>query len=117
MSAMQVGLACRSLGDEDTAEWELEAARAVFAQLGGTPDVIRVDSLAPLGQHDSSFGLTARELQVLRLVAAGKSNRAIAADLVISDHTARRHLQNIFRKLGVSSRAAATAFGFRHDLI
>ena len=114
---MQVGLACRSLGDEDTAEWELEAARAVFAQLGGTPDVIRVDSLAPLGQHDSSFGLTARELQVLRLVAAGKSNRAIAADLVISDHTARRHLQNIFRKLGVSSRAAATAFGFRHDLI
>jgi DNA-binding NarL/FixJ family response regulator len=54
---------------------------------------------------------------VLRLVAAGKSNRAIAADLVISDHTARRHLQNIFRKLGVSSRAAATAFGFRHDLI
>ena len=114
---MQVGLACRSLGDEDTAEWELEAARAVFAQLGGTPDVIRVDSLAPLGQRDSSFGLTARELQVLRLVAAGKSNRAIAADLVISDHTARRHLQNIFRKLGVSSRAAATAFGFRHDLI
>ena len=69
---------------------ELEAARAVFAQLGGTPDVIRVDSLAPLGQHDSSFGLTARELQVLRLVAAGKSNRAIAADLVISDHTAAR---------------------------
>ena len=54
---------------------------------------------------------------MLRLVAAGKSNRAIAADLVISDHTARRHLQNIFRKLGVSSQAAATAFGFRHDLI
>jgi DNA-binding NarL/FixJ family response regulator len=53
---------------------------------------------------------------VLRLVAAGKSNHAIAEDLVISDHTVRRHLQNIFRKLGVSSRAAATAFAFQRDL-
>jgi DNA-binding CsgD family transcriptional regulator len=112
-----VGLACRSLGDEDTAAWELEAARGVFAELGGTPDVTRVDSLSRLDKPDDSFGLTARELQVLRLVAAGKSNRGIAAELVISDHTARRHLQNIFRKLGVSSRAAATAFGFQHDLI
>jgi DNA-binding CsgD family transcriptional regulator len=112
-----VGLACRSLGDEDTAAWELEAARGVFAELGGMPDVTRVDSLSRLDKPDDSFGLTARELQVLRLVAAGKSNRGIAAELVISDHTARRHLQNIFRKLGVSSRAAATAFGFQHDLI
>jgi DNA-binding NarL/FixJ family response regulator len=112
-----VGLACRSLGDEDTAAWELEAARGVFAQLGGTPDVTRVDSLARPDKPGDSFGLTARELQVLRLVAAGKTNHGIAAELIISDHTARRHLQNIFRKLGVSSRAAATAFAFQHDLI
>ena len=63
------------------------------------------------------YGLTARELEVLRLVAAGKSNHAIAAELFVSDHTIRRHLQNIFRKVGVSSRAAATAFAFQHDLI
>ncbi len=62
-------------------------------------------------------GLTAREREVLRLVASGKSNREIASELVISDHTVRRHLQNIFAKLGVSSRAAATAFAFRHELV
>jgi DNA-binding NarL/FixJ family response regulator len=62
-------------------------------------------------------GLTAREVQVLRLVAAGKSNRAIAADLVISEHTVARHVQNIFAKLGISSRSAATAFAFEHGLL
>lgn len=112
-----VGLACRSLGDEDTAALELEAARGVFAQLGAAPDVARVDSLARRAASGDPHGLTARELQVLRLVAAGKSNRTIAADLFISDNTVRRHLQNIFRKIGVSSRAGATAFAFQHDLI
>jgi DNA-binding NarL/FixJ family response regulator len=112
-----IGLACRSLGDEDTAAMELDAARGVFEQLGGAPDVTRVDSLVGRAGLGDPSGLTARELQVLRLVAAGKSNREIAAELTISDHTARRHLQNIFRKLGVSSRAAATAYGFQHDLI
>ena len=62
-------------------------------------------------------GLSARELEVLRLVAAGRTNRQIAASLVISEHTVARHLQNIFAKLGVSSRAAATAFAFEHDLV
>jgi DNA-binding NarL/FixJ family response regulator len=61
--------------------------------------------------------LTARELQVLRLVAAGKSNREVAAELVISEHTAARHVQNIFAKLDVSSRAAAGAFAFEHELV
>lgn len=74
----------------------------------------RVDSL--VGKKTDLHGLTGRELEVLRLVAAGKSNHAIAEDLVISDHTVRRHLQNIFRKLGMSSRAAATAFAFQRDL-
>jgi DNA-binding NarL/FixJ family response regulator len=61
-------------------------------------------------------GLTAREAEVLRLVAAGRSNREIAAELVISEHTVARHLQNMFAKLDVSSRAAATAFAFEHGL-
>jgi DNA-binding NarL/FixJ family response regulator len=111
------GTACRSLGDDDTAVLELEAARAVFARLGARPDLAIVDSVISPGAASDAHGLTARELQVLRLVAAGKSNHAIAAELVISDHTVRRHLQNIFRKLGVSSRAAATAFAFEHELI
>jgi DNA-binding NarL/FixJ family response regulator len=111
-----LGLACARLEDEDTARLELAAARDVFVRLGATPDVHRVDSLAAGPPAGGAHGLTARERQVLRLVAAGKSNRAIADELVISDHTVRRHLQNIFRKVGVSSRAAATAFAFRHDL-
>ena len=109
-------LACRSLGDEDTAALELDAAGAVFAELGARADVARVNSLTLTGAPCDTHGLTARELQVLRLVAAGHSNHAIAVELVISDHTVRRHLQNIFHKLGVSSRAAATAFAFENDL-
>jgi len=102
------------LDDDDSGDLELEAARRTFAELGARTEVVRVESL--VGRKTDSHGLTARELEVLRLVAAGKSNHAIAEDLVISDHTVRRHLQNIFRKLGVSSRAAATAFAFQRDL-
>jgi DNA-binding CsgD family transcriptional regulator len=112
-----VGLACRLLGDEETADLEFDAARGIFVQLGAEPDLTRIDLHRRRESSAATHGLTARELEVLRLVAAGKSNHAIAADLSVSDHTIRRHLQNIFRKLGVSSRAAATAFAFRHDLI
>ena len=112
-----VGMACTALGDDDAAALELEAGRGVFQQLGAAPDLGAVDSLIPRAAPSDRQGLTARELEVLRLVAAGKSNRDIAAELFISDHTVRRHLQNIFRKVGVSSRSAATAFAFRHDLI
>lgn len=111
-----VGKACRDLGDEDTATLELEAACAAFDELGAAPDLARVDALlrrAPAERH----GLSDRELEVLRLVAAGKSNREVAAELVISEHTVARHVQNIFAKLRVSSRAAATAFAFEHDLV
>jgi ATP/maltotriose-dependent transcriptional regulator MalT len=112
-----LGLACRTLGDDDTAALELEAARDVFEQLGAAPDVAWVQLVTRRATVGETHGLTARELEVLRLVVAGKSNHAIAAELFISDHTVRRHLQNIFGKLGVSSRAAATAFAFQHDLI
>jgi DNA-binding CsgD family transcriptional regulator/tetratricopeptide (TPR) repeat protein len=106
-----VAQACRELGDEDACALELEAARRTFEELGAAPD------LAALGGGTTdAHGLTGRELEVLRLVARGKSNREIAAELVISEHTVARHVQNIFRKLGVVSRTAAGAFAFEHDL-
>jgi DNA-binding CsgD family transcriptional regulator len=112
---VQVGQACRVLGDEDAFGLELEAARSVFEELGAAPDVASVDALA--GLVGDTHGLTARELEVLRLVASGKSNKEIAAALVISEHTVARHLQNIFTKLGVPSRTAAGAYAFEHDLV
>jgi ATP/maltotriose-dependent transcriptional regulator MalT len=112
-----VGLACRLLGDEDTAALELEAASGTFAELGAATDHRWVDSLRGRTALTDTHGLTARELEVLRLVAAGKSNREIASVLVISEHTVARHLQNIFAKLRVSSRTAASAFAFEHELV
>ena len=87
------------------------AARAVFERLGAAPDV------AALAARDEAHGLSPRELQVLRLVAAGETNKAIAAELVLSERTVDRHVSNIFAKLGVSSRAAATAYAYEHQLI
>ena len=109
-----VGVACRALGDEDAFSLELDAARAAFEELGAAPDVASVDALR--GSGGETYGLSARELEVLRLVAAGKSNREIASALVISEHTVARHVQNILRKLGVASRTAAGAFAFEHGL-
>ena len=111
-----VGLACRALGDEDAATLELEAARAEFERLGAAPDVARIDALGDAASDDE-HGLTPRELEVLRLVATGKGNKKIAAALVISEHTVARHVQNIFAKLDVSSRTAAGAFAYEHDLV
>jgi DNA-binding CsgD family transcriptional regulator len=112
-----VGLACRALGDGDSAALELDAARGVFEELGAVPDLARVDSLTQGAVRDATHGLSERELEVLRLVAAGKTNREIASVLVVSQHTVARHVQNIFAKLGVSSRTAATAFAFEHKLV
>jgi DNA-binding NarL/FixJ family response regulator len=112
-----VGLACRALGDEATSALELDAARTAFAELGAAPDLARLESLAPGGAPTGARGLTDRALEVLRLVATGQSNREIASGLVISEHTVARHLQNIFAKLNVSSRTAASAFAFEHDLV
>lgn len=110
-------LACRALGDEDTAAMELDAARSAFRELGARPDLDRVDTLSPSGPAPRAGGLTAREVEVLALVASGKSNREVATELVISEHTVARHLQNIFVKLGVSSRTAASAFAHEHRLL
>jgi DNA-binding CsgD family transcriptional regulator len=112
-----VALACRALGDEDAVALELDAARGTFERLGATPDLRRVESFAPSATSSDVHGLSPRELQVLRMVAAGKSNREISSALVISEHTVARHVHNIFAKLGVSSRTAASAFAFEHDLV
>jgi DNA-binding CsgD family transcriptional regulator len=111
-----VGRACLALGDEEAFALELEAAQSIFEDLGAAPDVASVDALTGSAKSTATHGLTARELEVLRLVASGKSNREIASALVISEHTVARHVQNIFRKLGVQSRTAAGAFAFEHDL-
>jgi DNA-binding CsgD family transcriptional regulator/tetratricopeptide (TPR) repeat protein len=112
-----VALSCRALGDEDTAAWELDAARQVLDGLGAGPDIVRVDMLATNPVATAAHGLSRRELQVLRLVAGGATNRAIAAELVLSERTIDRHVSNIFAKLRVSSRAAATAYAYEHDLV
>jgi DNA-binding CsgD family transcriptional regulator len=111
-----VGMACRAVGDEESATMELGAAREVFQRLAAAPDLARIDRLEARSPADA-HGLSAREVEVLRLVAAGKTNREIATELVVSEHTVARHLQNIFAKLGVTSRTAATAFAFQHELV
>ena len=112
-----VGLACRQLGDEDAAKLELMAARDTLTALGAGPELARLESLAALEEPLDLRGLTERELEVLRHLAAGKTNKAIAAELVLSERTVDRHVSNIFAKLGVSTRAAATAYAYEHELV
>jgi DNA-binding CsgD family transcriptional regulator len=110
------GRACHLLGDEDTAALELEASRAAYAELGATPDLARLRSLGA-GPPADAHGLTEREVEVLRHLAAGETNKAIAAELVLSERTVDRHVSNIFAKLGVSSRTAAAAYAYKHRLL
>jgi DNA-binding CsgD family transcriptional regulator len=112
-----MGMACQQLGDQETAKLHLDAAGSTFQRLGAAPDLARVKQLSLKAAAKAAYGLTTRELEVLALVAAGKTNQQIAAALIISDHTVRRHLQNIFSKVGVSSRAAATAYVLERNLI
>jgi DNA-binding NarL/FixJ family response regulator len=108
--------ACHALGDHETAQLELDAARATFVRLGAAYDVGRLDDLVA-GPRPSPDGLTPREVEVLRLVATGASNRDIADRLVLSERTVARHVANIFVKIGVSARAAATAYAYDHRLV
>lgn len=112
-----VGLACRELGDDDSASWELTTARDTFQKIGAAPDVARLSALIDTGAARSAGGLTGRELQVLLLVAEGRSNKAIAAQLTLSERTVDRHVSNILAKLAVPSRTAATAYAYSHRLV
>jgi DNA-binding CsgD family transcriptional regulator len=112
-----IGLACRAVGDIDTAAMELDAARLAFASLGAGTDLAMVEQLVRSEPTKRPGGLTERELDVLVLVARGNTNRAIAAALVISEHTVARHIHNILTKLGVSSRTAASSFAHEHNLL
>jgi DNA-binding CsgD family transcriptional regulator len=110
-----VGQGCRILGDNASAVLEFDNARETFESLGAEPDLRRVRELT--GESAGRGALSARELEVLGLVAEGKTSREIAAALTISQHTVRRHLENTFAKLGVKSRAAAIAYAYEHDLL
>jgi DNA-binding CsgD family transcriptional regulator len=112
-----LGQAHRELGDDDSADMETDAARQIFRRLGAAPDLARVETLPRAAAATRRGPLTTREVQVLRLVATGKTNRAIADDLVISEKTVARHVSNIFTKLALSTRAAATAYAYRHELV
>ncbi|MFB7409548.1 LuxR C-terminal-related transcriptional regulator [Streptomyces sp. NPDC056202] len=115
---MLLAAACRDAGDEEAARLELGTARAVFERLGAVPDARRAAALVGGGSRRRlPGGLTAREAEVLRLVASGGTNKDIARALVISEHTVARHLNNIFAKLGVGSRASATAYAYAHGLV
>jgi DNA-binding NarL/FixJ family response regulator len=114
-SRVQIALACRAMGDDDSATMEFDAARAAFEALGAIPDAVAVTALAPdAGQRPG--GMTARELEVLALVARGGTNRQIADQLVISEKTVASHVGHIFTKLGLTSRSAATAYAYEHGL-
>jgi DNA-binding NarL/FixJ family response regulator len=114
-TAVLVADACRALGDVDGAALELGAARRCFARLGAAADLARTGRLEA-EPADRSDGLTAREVEVLRALASGKTNRAIGNALGISEKTVARHVANIFTKLGLSSRAAATAYAYQAGL-
>jgi ATP/maltotriose-dependent transcriptional regulator MalT len=111
-----IGLACRAIGDDDGAQVEFESAKSTFARLGARPDLRRVEVLL----HPSAAGpggLSARELEVLKLVVAGRTNHAIAIELFVSERTVHRHISNIFDKLGVHSRTAAASYAIQHRIV
>lgn len=112
-----LGDACREQGDQTSAELEFDSARAVFQQLGAKANLARLVGVKREPQRALESPLTAREIEVLALVATGKTNRAIANKLFISEKTVARHVSNIFVKLDLSSRAAATAYAYKHKLV
>jgi ATP/maltotriose-dependent transcriptional regulator MalT len=112
-----IATALQQIGDSDSRNIELDAARQLFKHLGAAPAITRTSELLEQPTSRPAGGLSEREVQVLRLVAAGKTNRAIADELYISEKTVARHVSNIFNKLGVSSRAGATALAYQRHLI
>ncbi len=112
-----IGLACHALRDEDTTRLELAAARVVFERLRARADLARVDRVNPPSTSTARTKLSPRERQVLRLIAEGGTNKAIAARLSVSERTVDRHVSNILVKLDVPSRAAAIAFAYEHKML
>ena len=112
-----IALACRELGDREAADLELVAARDVFKHLGAAADLARAEAFLHKKTDIDAGPVTTREVQVLRLVASGMTNRGIASKLGISEKTVARHLSNIFNKLDLSSRAAATSYAYQHNLL
>ena len=112
---LELARACQALGDLEAGRLEAETASRVFRERGAAPAA--AEAAALLGDTAVVGGLTAREVEVLRLVARGRSNPEIAAALVLSEKTVARHLSNIFTKLDVTSRTAAAAFAFEHRLV
>ncbi|MGW7685945.1 LuxR C-terminal-related transcriptional regulator [Kribbella sp. NPDC054772] len=108
-----VSQACRALGDHDAEQMELDGARTVFERLGAIEQLTALDQLA---RPFNGTGLTPREVEVLRVLATGATNRAIADELFLSERTVARHVSNIFGKLRVSSRSAATAWALQHGV-
>lgn len=117
MARATIGSALLALDDEESARTELEGASAALRALGAVPDAEAVEGRLARAAKALPGGLTAREGEVLRLVAAGRSNQQIAAALVISERTVARHLSNLFTKLGVGSRTAAAAYAYEHGLV
>ncbi len=111
-----IGRACVQEGDAETGKIHLDAAATVFERLGASHDAAGLRQHNPI-RGDAAANLSARELQVLAAVATGKTNRQIAAKLGISEHTVARHMANIFNKLGVTTRTAASAFAFERNLV
>lgn len=112
-----LALACRAAGDAETASMELDAARLGLANLGATTDLVTLERAAQADDGRRAGGLSPRELEVVALIAAGRTNKQIAAALIVSEHTVARHVQNIFTKLDVNSRTAAAAFAHQHGLV
>jgi DNA-binding CsgD family transcriptional regulator len=112
-----LGLACRGLDDREGAELEFDAAREEFERLGALPDLERLSRLMRVPVASAAGNLTIREREVLACLATGKTNRAIAETLYISEKTVARHLSNIFTKLNLATRAEATAYAYQHDLV
>jgi DNA-binding NarL/FixJ family response regulator len=110
-----IGVACRELGDVASAQLEFDAARRMLEDLGAAPDLERLGRVA--GPSPASGPLSPRESEVLALLATGRTNRAIADQLCISEKTVARHVSNIFTKLGLSSRSEATAYAYKHGLV
>ena len=108
--------ACEALGDDGGADMELDAARSVFESLGAAPDLAAVNRMSAITEP-TAIGLTPREVEVVRLLATGRTNRAIARELMVSEKTVASHVSHIFTKLQLPSRAAATAYAYEHGIV